>query len=66
MSDTMKIEILADGSIKTTTDPISAPNHSSAESFLKDVRTLAGGTVTRKARGKHQHVHHHEDATHSH
>jgi len=59
MADTMKITILDDGTIKTETDPISGPNHQSAEAFLKDVTTLAGGTVgrQRKAGSTHQHQH---------
>jgi hypothetical protein len=46
-ADQMTIEILADGTIKTTTDKISAPNHASADAFLRDVATLAGGESTR-------------------
>jgi hypothetical protein len=60
MSDTMRIEILADGTIKTTTDPISAPNHASAEAFLRDVQKLTGGATSRKARHGHTHTHTHQ------
>jgi hypothetical protein len=62
----MTIEILPDGTVKTTTDPISPANHQSAEAFMKDLQTLTGGLVSRKARGKHAHVHHQEHADHSH
>jgi hypothetical protein len=33
---------------------------------MKDLQTLTGGLVSRKARGKHAHVHHQEHADHSH
>lgn len=70
MSDTMKIEILADGTIKTTTDPISGPNHQSAERFLKGMADLAGGETTREKRTDvHRHHHHHHgelEHTHEH
>ena len=59
MADTMKIEILDDGTIKTTTDPISPANHQSAEQFLKQVTAFAGGDVSRQRRG-HGHHHHHQ------
>ena len=61
MSDTMVIEVLPDGTIRTTTDPISPANHQSAEAFLNQVTTLAGGAVSRQRRGaKHAHTHAHE------
>lgn len=62
MGDTMRINILADGTIKTETDAISAPNHQSAEAFLADVTKLTGGAMERKRRGNHQHHHHHGHA----
>lgn len=68
-SDKMTIEILPDGTIKTTTDEVSAPNHDNAESFLRGIAQLAGGECTREARGEHvhDHHHHHEDGhSHSH
>lgn len=49
-ADKMTIEILEDGTIKTTSDKISIPNHASAEAFLKDVARLAGGESTRARR----------------
>lgn len=58
-SDTMKITILDDGTIKTETDKISAANHQSAEAFLKDVTVLAGGPVERQRKAGHHHHHHH-------
>jgi hypothetical protein len=63
----MTIEILADGTIKSTTDPISAANHDNCERFVRAMSVLAGGETTREkrtdpeamARRKH-HVHDHE------
>lgn len=66
MSDSIRIEILADGTIKSTTDPISAPNHQSAEAFMKDLQTLAGGQTTKTARHDHAHTHEHGTHTHTH
>lgn len=43
--DKMTIEILPDGTIKSTTDPISGANHANAEGFLREMARLAGGTV---------------------
>ena len=59
--DALKIEILDDGTIKTTSDEVSAANHDSAEQFLRAMARLAGGETTREARKdrKHGHAHHH-------
>ncbi len=62
----MNIEILDDGTIKTTTDKISAPNHSNAEDFLAVMAKLAGGKTKRERRGNHQHVHGTHGHTHEH
>lgn len=48
--DKMTIEILADGTIKTSTDAISGASHDNAESFLRNMAKLAGGTVKRMMR----------------
>lgn len=70
MSDTIKIEVLEDGTIKTTTDKVSMPNHANAEAFLREVARLAGGKTERKARhghiGGHVHEHEHGGEFHSH
>jgi predicted glycoside hydrolase/deacetylase ChbG (UPF0249 family) len=54
--DKMIIEILDDGTIKTTTDPISQPNHESAAQFVKTIARLADGveTVTKRQKQGHQ------------
>ena len=62
-TDVMNIEILPDGRIKTTTDPISGANHSNAEEFLKFIARMAGGETTivrRKEAHTHSHTHIHE------
>jgi phage terminase large subunit-like protein len=59
--DALKIEILEDGTIKTTSDAVSAANHDNAEQFLRAMARLAGGETTREARKdvKHGHIHEH-------
>lgn len=65
-TDKMMIEILEDGTIKLTSDPISAPNHANAEQFFQTVARLAGGENVREKRSdKHSH-HHHHGHSHSH
>lgn len=62
--DEIIIEITEDGTIKMTTDPVSAANHSNAEGFLKEMSRLAGGETKRVKRGDkiaHTHVHEHEE-----
>jgi hypothetical protein len=61
-NDEMTIEILEDGTIKTTTNPISGANHQNAEEFLKSMARLAGGETTRVRRNdRHEHGHTHTD-----
>ena len=56
--DTIEIEILDDGTVKVTTDPISGPNHLNAEQFLAFMaRTLGGTTQTNRRRETHRHIH---------
>lgn len=68
MADRMDIEILPDGTIKSTTDEVSPENHQNAEAFLKDISTKTGGTMHREQRGDVARTHHHHDTgiTHSH
>jgi hypothetical protein len=49
-SDKLTIEILPDGTLKTTSDSISGANHDNAENFLRNIATLAGGKSTRMMR----------------
>lgn len=58
--DVIEIEILPDGTIRTSTDLISAVNHRSADQFLTDMQRDAGGTTdTKKKRVTHSHAHDH-------
>lgn len=49
-SDKLTMEILPDGTIKTSTDAVSGANHDNAENFLRNVATLTGGKSTRTMR----------------
>lgn len=64
--DNLQIEILDDGTIKTTSDAVSGPNHANAEQFLKYMATLAGGETTRVKRADAHHHHHQHHADHEH
>jgi hypothetical protein len=65
--DTITVEILADGSLKTATDAVSAANHSNAEKFLMDLAQGMGGKVQRVRKGHHTHTHKHGHShTHKH
>lgn len=69
--DKIIIEVLEDGTIKTTTDKVSMPNHSNAEGFLREMARLAGGTVKRVMRlgadlTSALRAHTHDGHTHSH
>ena len=68
MSDTMSIEVLADGTIGVSTDKISGQNHVSADEFLAEVSKLAGGErVTTKKKNRFAHAHSHSHGVvHSH
>lgn len=57
--DELHIQILEDGTIKTSTGQFSPANHQSAEQFLADVARLTGGAVLRnKQPHAHPHVRH--------
>ena len=64
--DKIKIQILADGTIKSTTDAVSPENHSNAEAFMLLLAQLTGGPTTRKARGDVAHTYHTHVAGHEH
>lgn len=65
MADNIEIEILPDGTIKTSTDKVSMPNHANAEAFLREMARLAGGPTERKRKHGHAHTHTH-DHVHDH
>lgn len=61
--DNFECEILDDGQIRSTTDPISPANHSSSEQFFRFLAEITGGPVTKTKRNvSRTHVHHHEEA----
>lgn len=64
MADQIKVQILADGTIRTETDRISAASHLSAETFMRESAKLAGGKIEIKLKhgtlGLHHHHHGHE------
>lgn len=64
--DTMDIEILEDGTIKTSTDKISLPNHGGAEMLIRELVKAAGGEATRKQKAGHHEIHEHNGHWHSH
>jgi hypothetical protein len=78
MADILHIEVLADGTLKITTDGVSAANHMNAEAFISHANKLMGGTSTRTKRldvhhsltnALHEHAkdgHTHEGHEHTH
>ena len=69
--DKLEVTILPDGSCKVESDKVSAPNHASAEAFLRILSEYMGGESTRVRRGhhkhgQHEHTHEHEEAKHEH
>jgi hypothetical protein len=67
--DTMTIEILEDGTIRTTTDAVSGANHANAEQFLRWVAQQAAGETSRVKRNDaaaHSHAHSHAHGEHEH
>lgn len=55
--DTIKITILPDARVKAETDTISAANHGSADSIIRDIEAM--GHTERKAKHGHAHSHSH-------
>lgn len=59
--DTIKIQILDDGTIKVDTDPISVSNHVNAEGLIREMVKLAGGEAERKNKHGQTHTHNGQD-----
>ena len=59
MQDTITVEVLADGTIKITTDPISAANHTSAEKLLQSIAEFGETKRERRPDAHHHHSHDH-------
>lgn len=65
--DSIKIQILADGTLKIITDPVSPANHKNADELLDFITKLAGGTVQRERRPDAKgHTHQHGGVWHTH
>lgn len=58
MSDTIKLKVLDDGTVSSSTDEISPENHQNADAFLEWLAKKLGGTSQRveKTEG-HVHTH---------
>jgi len=57
--DQFDVEILADGTVKSSSGPVSPANHQSAEAFLRSVADKLGGSTERRRRGDAPEVHVH-------
>jgi hypothetical protein len=66
--DALTIEVLADGTIRTSSDAVSGANHATAEAFLRELGRLTGGEASRIRRKEgHTHAHGHaHDHEHDH
>lgn len=53
--DVIEVEIMPNGIIKITTDPISGANHTSAEGLLDAIQFASGGPVAIQPRGHADH-----------
>ena len=60
-TDSIRITIETDGTIKLVTDEISLANHATAEDVIQQILTLSGGELQRTQRSTHTHHHHHSD-----
>ncbi|MBX3120739.1 MAG: hypothetical protein KF784_16895 [Fimbriimonadaceae bacterium] len=60
-TDSIRITIETDGTIKLVTDEISLANHATAEDVIQQILTLSGGELQRTQRSTHTHHHHHTD-----
>lgn len=53
MADEIRIQILEDGTIKSTTGKVGAVNHQNAEGFFGFLSKMLGGKTVRERRGGH-------------
>lgn len=58
--------VLKDGTVRSTTDAVSAANHDNAEGVFDTLQVKMGGGEQRSARGHEGHVHEHGQQTHEH
>ena len=61
---TMRVQVLADGTVRSQTGDMAGVNHQSADGFLTLLAQLMGGAVAEEklAQGR-QHTHTHADGT---
>lgn len=64
--DEIKVEILADGSLRLSTGAVSAGNHRQADDLMKALDQLMAGKVEIKSKKSHSHSHSHEHEHHKH
>lgn len=66
MSDTINIEVLDDGTLRISTDKISAGNHRQADELLAALEQMLGAKaeIKHKHGHTHNHTHTHEKAKH--
>jgi len=64
--DTIKYEILEDGTITTETDKVSGKNHQSADELLDQLADMMGGKIEIKKKQGHVHTHSHTHGGHHH
>lgn len=55
--DILTVEILEDGTIKTTTDAVSGANHANAEAFMRELSRMTDAKLSREKRTPHMHQH---------
>ena len=60
-TDSIRIKIETDGTIKLITDEISLANHATAEDVIHQIITLSGGSLQTSRRSTHNHNHHQAD-----
>jgi len=66
-ADKMIIEVLADGTLKVSVDPVSTANHGNAETLLREMfKAMGGEVVTKHKHGKRMHEHKHGQTHHQH
>ena len=46
--DTLQVEVLADGTVKVDSGPVSQQNHMNAEAFMRNMAQACGGKQERK------------------
>jgi hypothetical protein len=66
MADVIKVEVLKDGTVRSTTGVVSDANHSTAEEFFQVLAQRLGGESTRTPIEDSEHHHHQHEHGHEH